>query len=398
MPSAATGRSRRSSTSTTTGATRSIATRAFGNTPEVVIERAKEYFDGISASQHGLRHEAFPRRRHRRARSARRHVVQHAGRRRMGPDLRPGVPRDDRLRRAVRSWSGTSAPRSCPASTGRASRDSEILPATLSPELLQDLLRGELGFNGLILTDASQMIGLTGAMRRRDLVPATIAAGCDMFLFFRNPDEDFQYMLDGYRDRGDHRATPAGRARTHPRAEGVAGPAPRRAGGRRAGAGGPGRRRQRAAPRDRGGDRRQDRHADQGHPEEPAAHPGDPPADPAVRDLRRPRLHPHRSARLPGHRPAGTGGRRVRGARLQDRGAAAGRGRQRGELHGRHRRGGHRRLRREVRRRLRLREREGLRPGGGDPDQVVDADGRGDPLVRDRGPDGVRLADASRTT
>ena len=54
-----------------------ISTRAFGNTPEVVIERAKEYFDGISGHQHGLRHEAFPRRRHRRARPARRHVLQH---------------------------------------------------------------------------------------------------------------------------------------------------------------------------------------------------------------------------------------------------------------------------------------------------------------------------------
>ena len=77
--------------------------------------------------------------------------------------------------------------------------DAEILPATLAPELLQDLLRGELGFNGLVLTDASLMVGLTQAMKRRDLVPATIAAGCDMFLFFRNPEEDFGYMLDGYK-------------------------------------------------------------------------------------------------------------------------------------------------------------------------------------------------------
>ncbi|HZO26669.1 MAG TPA: hypothetical protein VFH48_11850 [Chloroflexota bacterium] len=31
-------------------------------------------------------------------------------------------------------------------------------------------------------------------------MPATIAAGCDMFLFFRNAADDFRYMLDGYRD------------------------------------------------------------------------------------------------------------------------------------------------------------------------------------------------------
>jgi beta-N-acetylhexosaminidase len=76
--------------------------------------------------------------------------------------------------------------------------DRDLMPATLAPELLQDLLRGELGFNGLIVTDASPMLGLTSAMRRRELVPATIAAGCDMFLFFRNADEDFRFMLDGY--------------------------------------------------------------------------------------------------------------------------------------------------------------------------------------------------------
>ncbi|MDI3194103.1 glycoside hydrolase family 3 N-terminal domain-containing protein [Pseudarthrobacter sp. AL07] len=77
--------------------------------------------------------------------------------------------------------------------------DKGILSATLAAELLQDVLRGELGFNGLILMDASQMVGLTQAMKRKDLVPATVAAGCDMFLFFRNAEEDFGYMLDGYK-------------------------------------------------------------------------------------------------------------------------------------------------------------------------------------------------------
>ena len=35
----------------------------------------------------------------------------------------------------------------------------EIMPATLAPELLKGLLRGQLGFNGLLVTDASHMIG-----------------------------------------------------------------------------------------------------------------------------------------------------------------------------------------------------------------------------------------------
>ena len=74
-------------------------------------------------------------------------------------------------------------------------KDEDILPATLAPELITDLLRGKLGFNGLVLTDASHMIGLAAAMKRKDYVPATIAAGCDMFLFFNDPDEDFQFML-----------------------------------------------------------------------------------------------------------------------------------------------------------------------------------------------------------
>ena len=79
-------------------------------------------------------------------------------------------------------------------------KDEDLLPATLSKEITTDLLRGKLGFNGVVVTDASHMLGLTGAMKRSKLLPTAIAAGCDLFLFFNDPDEDFGYMMDGYKE------------------------------------------------------------------------------------------------------------------------------------------------------------------------------------------------------
>lgn len=75
--------------------------------------------------------------------------------------------------------------------------DQEILPASLSKELIRNLLREEMGFRGLVITDASHMGGLLGAMPRKQQVPGVIAAGCDMFLFSHDMEEDFQYMIEG---------------------------------------------------------------------------------------------------------------------------------------------------------------------------------------------------------
>ncbi len=76
-------------------------------------------------------------------------------------------------------------------------KDEEIMPATLAPELLNGLLREKLGFNGLIVTDATAMIGFNVAERREIAVPKAIAAGCDVFLFNKNIKEDFDFMMAG---------------------------------------------------------------------------------------------------------------------------------------------------------------------------------------------------------
>lgn len=78
--------------------------------------------------------------------------------------------------------------------------DADIKPATLAPELIQGLLRTKLGFQGIVVTDASHMGGMLSAMSRSKQVPGAIAAGCDMFLFFHDPEEDFGYMLEGYQN------------------------------------------------------------------------------------------------------------------------------------------------------------------------------------------------------
>ena len=78
-----------------------------------------------------------------------------------------------------------------------ASREETLRPATLSPELLTGLLRGQLGFNGMISTDATPMIAFTTGMKRADAIPYTIMAGADVILFNKSLEEDYGYLLDG---------------------------------------------------------------------------------------------------------------------------------------------------------------------------------------------------------
>ena len=79
-------------------------------------------------------------------------------------------------------------------------RDSEIMPATIAPELLKGLLREKLGFNGLIVTDATHMVGITSKKPRREFLPEMLMAGCDMILFSRDYTEDMGYLRQALAD------------------------------------------------------------------------------------------------------------------------------------------------------------------------------------------------------
>lgn len=75
--------------------------------------------------------------------------------------------------------------------------DKDILPASLSREILIDLLRNKLRYNGLVVTDATPMIGYNASLPRSLALPLSIENGCDMILFNKNIDEDYQFIRDG---------------------------------------------------------------------------------------------------------------------------------------------------------------------------------------------------------
>ncbi len=76
----------------------------------------------------------------------------------------------------------------------------EVIPSSCSKNVMTGYLRGELGFNGLISTDASPMVGLTSNTIRSVAVPAAIENGADIFLFGKDLDEDVKYMKAGIAD------------------------------------------------------------------------------------------------------------------------------------------------------------------------------------------------------
>ena len=73
-------------------------------------------------------------------------------------------------------------------------------PATVSRELTTVLLRERLGFNGIIVSDATPMAGLTSWGNREAAVLGLLNAGCDMILFSEDPEFDLAVIERGLKD------------------------------------------------------------------------------------------------------------------------------------------------------------------------------------------------------
>lgn len=67
------------------------------------------------------------------------------------------------------------------------------LPATLSPTIIQRVIRGEIGFDGLLITDDLAMGALAGMAN--DLAGAALSAGCDVVLHCTGRLEDAVALL-----------------------------------------------------------------------------------------------------------------------------------------------------------------------------------------------------------
>ena len=74
------------------------------------------------------------------------------------------------------------------------------LPATLSPVILQDKLRGELGFKGVIVTDAMDMGAITTQFGNAEAAIKSIQAGVDVVLCSREFTQVFDAVVKAVED------------------------------------------------------------------------------------------------------------------------------------------------------------------------------------------------------
>ncbi|MGI8403038.1 MAG: glycoside hydrolase family 3 protein [Gemmatimonadaceae bacterium] len=84
--------------------------------------------------------------------------------------------------------------------------DSSGVPGTLSSKVLTDLLRGEMGFKGIIISDAMDMRGVLDQFGAAEAAKRAISAGIDVLIQPLDVSETIDAVVDGIRE---HRYTEA---------------------------------------------------------------------------------------------------------------------------------------------------------------------------------------------
>ena len=74
-----------------------------------------------------------------------------------------------------------------------------ITPATLSREIVTGILKEQLGFEGLVITDALEMGAITAQYSSGEAAVAALQAGCHILLIPENFHEAFQAVVDAVR-------------------------------------------------------------------------------------------------------------------------------------------------------------------------------------------------------
>lgn len=150
-----------------------IGTRALGSDPAQVAERAVEWIDACQSEGVLATAKHFP------------------GHGRTTTDSHMELPQV--VLDAKSLWETDLLPFRAAVDAGVASvmtahvafpgLDRTGTPATLSRPILTELLRGELGFQGLIVTDALIMDGVLQGRTEGEACAAALAAGCDLLLY-----------------------------------------------------------------------------------------------------------------------------------------------------------------------------------------------------------------------
>ncbi|MFP3466192.1 glycoside hydrolase family 3 protein [Leifsonia sp. SIMBA_070] len=146
-----------------------IGVRSFGSSPEVVAEHGAAWTRGLQSAGVAVAAKHFP------------------GHGDTGTDSHLELPVVDLSAAQLRERELVPF-RAVIAAGARAVMTSHILlpqldavlPATLSPAIIEGMLRGELGFEGVVVSDALDMHGASGDRGIPEAAVLALAAGCDL--------------------------------------------------------------------------------------------------------------------------------------------------------------------------------------------------------------------------